>query len=171
MSAPVEMSIETPASFQFLPSQFKILEDNITLIQSKEKKKEKHKIIKNIKKEIFELPETKALPLEKREDLKIAIDSWFSRRLKGRTHKIKFGKTWSGRLAMYEEQKESVNQLKVELYETAKRKGKTPRSPFHYFQKAITVHWEKLDEEEKDGYRILAEKWNLEGVSREKKRQ
>lgn len=175
MSAAAEMSIETPASFVFLPDQLKILQDNLTVVQSK-KAKEKHKHIKSIRKQILELPVSKALPLEQREDLKIAINSWFSRRTRGGSHKIKFGKTWNGRLVMYDERRETVNQLKAELFDKAKTKSKAkgkdgPRNGFDYFQLALTHYWNELDDEEKDRYRTIAAKWNSEGVSKEKKRE
>jgi hypothetical protein len=183
MSASPKMSLETPASFVFLPDQLKMLQDTLPEVQKKETRKDKHRMIKSIRKNIMELPESIAMPLEQREDLKIAIDCWFSRRTKGRSHKIKFGKTWSGRLVMYEEQRERVNELKERLYEKAKEKGKekgrarrgtagkSPRSAFHYFQKAISKLWDELDGEEQERCRMVAQKWNSEGVSREMKQQ
>jgi len=171
MSASAEMTIETPSLFEFLPSQVKILQDNLTSVQAKENRKEKHKLIKTIRKEILELPESKNLPLEKREDLKTAVNSWFARRTTGGGQRIRFGKIWSARMVLYEEEKDKVNSLKMKLYEKAKGKGKTPRSAFHYFQEAITKLWDELDDEEQDEYRKRARQWNVEGLSKEKKRE
>lgn len=46
-----------------------------------------------------------------------------------------------------------------------------PLTLFHFFQRAVTYHYSKLDEEERSVYQELADVWNEEGPSEiEKKR-
>ena len=84
---------------------------------------------------------------------------------------MKFAKAWTGRLAMYEENKQTINERKSSLYEEAKAEGKEPRNAFSYFQLAMTEIWDETSREEQQRYRNVANKWNLEGASKEKKQE
>ena len=163
--------IETPTSYTFLPTQLQLLQDNVEMVKAKDNAKGRHKLIKAIRKQILGLPESKALSVEDREDLSIAINSWFSVRTKKGGSTVKFVKVWTGRLAMYQENKQAVNELKSELYEKAKQKGKEPSNAFNYFQRAITKIWDEVSDEDRVSYGNLAKRWNKEGVSREQKQE
>ena len=166
-----ENPIQTPRGFMFNEEQLKLLQSHIPAIQSADGKKERHKLIKVARKEVMALPASKALPAEKRQELTVAVNSWFARRAKGTKQKIKFGKTWTGRLAMYDEKKEMVNELKARLFEEAKAEGKDPTTAFNFFQKAMTEVWDGLSSAERKHYRTVAIQWNKEGVSKELKQQ
>lgn len=166
-----ENPIVMPQSYTFKEEQLRILQDHVSAIKAAEHKKQRAKLIKAARKEIMDLPESKGLPLQERQDLAIAVDSWFGGRSKRRNIKIKFGKAWTGRLVMYQERKETVNASKAGMFEQAKRKGKEPATAFNFFQKAISEVWDDLSTEEQRDYEKLAKKWNEEGVSREQKQE
>jgi hypothetical protein len=163
--------IQMPNSYTFLAAQLQILQDKAETVKSKENVKERHKLIKSIRKEVLALPVSQKLSVQARSDLAIAVDTWFSLRAKKRGNKVKFGKMWTGRLVLYDENKERINERKLELYEEARAEGKEPRNPFSYFQLAITLCWNELSGEEQASYEILAKKWNEKGVSREQKQE
>ena len=163
--------IETPQGFKFNDEQLRILQDHVAAIKSAENKKDRAKLVKAARKEVMELPASKGLPLEGRQDLVIAVDSWFAGRLRGSRNKIKFGKAWSGRLVMYQEKKEAVNELKASMFEEAKQTGKDPAKEFNFFQKAKSAVWDGLSPAERRDFDKVAEKWNQDGVSREQKQE
>jgi hypothetical protein len=163
--------IQMPTSYTFLASQLQLLQDKAESVKSKENVKQRHKLIRSIRKEVLALPDSKKLSVQARTDLAIAVDTWFSLRTKKRGNKVKFAKTWTGRLVLYEENKERINQRKLELYEEARAEGKEPRNPFSYFQLAITVCWNEISRVEQANYEVLAKKWNEEGASREQKQE
>ena len=119
--------------FTFVESQLQLLRDAAPDAKKLDNTKDQHHFIKAVRKRVLDLPESKALTREGKEDLKAAINSWFSVRSKRQTNKIKFAKTWTPRLVLYEEQKEIVNDMKGEMYERARRKGDSSRRPFDYF--------------------------------------
>jgi hypothetical protein len=164
-------AIETPASYTFLPAQLQILQENVETVKAQENVKARHKAIKAIRKQVLALPESKDLSVEDKADLATAVNSWFSVRTKKGRSTVKFVKVWTGRLVMYQENKQRVNELKSELYEKAKRQGKEPSNAFNYFQRAITKLWEAESEEEQVRYGNMAKRWNKEGVSREQKQE
>ena len=120
-------SFQTPTSFTFVPSQLQILQDTLADVKKLDNKKDQHHIIKQGRKRVLELPDSKSLDTSKREDLEAAINSWFSVCSKHQTNKIKFAKTWTMHLVLYEEHKEEVNEIKATLYEKAMCKGKNPK--------------------------------------------
>jgi len=160
-----------PNSYTFLAPQLQLLQDKAETVKSEVNLKERRKLIKRIRKEVLDLPDSKKLSLQAKTDLAIAVDTWFSHRSKKRGNKVKFAKTWTGRLVLYEENKRRVNDRKLELYEEARAEGKEPKSPFSYFQLAITLCWNEISRDERDKYEALAKKWNEEGVSREQKQE
>jgi hypothetical protein len=95
-------------------------------------------MVRQVRKRVFDLPDSKTLDRSAREELEAAIDSWFSVRSKRQSNKIKFAKTWTARMVLYEEHKEEVNEIKLRLYEKAKQKGENPKRLFDYFQRAIS---------------------------------
>jgi hypothetical protein len=163
--------IQTPASYTFLPAQLQLLQENVETVKAGDNVKARHKLIKSIRKQILALPESKNLSVEVRADLARAIDSWFSVRTRRSRSTVKFVKKWTGRLVMYEENKQRVNELKSELYEKARRQGKEPTNAFSYFQQAITKIWDEASKEEQVRYGNLAKRWNKDGVSREQKQE
>ena len=163
--------IQMPNSYTFLAPQLQLLQDQVETVKSTENVKARHKLIKSIRKQVLALPESKKLSVHDRTDLATAVDTWFSLRSKKRGNKVKFGKMWTGRLVLYDENKEKINKCKLELYEEARAEGKEPRNPFSYFQLAITHCWNELSGEEQASYEVLAKKWNEEGVSREQKQE
>jgi hypothetical protein len=173
MSQPAELpnAIQTPSTFTFLPEQLTLLQDHVDDVKNSGSKKERHRLIKSIRKDVLALPVSVGLPLEQRRNLKHAVDTWFSLRTKHRSNKIKFGKTWTGRLVMYSENKERVNALKTKLYEKDNRKGQGSMNSFNYFQKAVSKIWDELEEEEHRRYVKIARQWNKDGVTREQKQQ
>ena len=74
-------------------------------------------------------------------------------------------------MVLYEEHKEEVNEIKLRLYEKAKRKGENPKRLFDYFQRAISKLWKQQSKTERKALEKLAKKWNKEGVSREQKQE
>ena len=128
-------------------------------------------MIKQVRKRVLDLLESKALHTSQREDLRDAINSWFSLRSKHQTNAIKFAKTWTARLVLYEEHKEQVNEIKATLYEKAMRKGENPKRPFDYFQRAISKLWKQQSKTDRKRLEKVAKKWNKEGVSREQKQE
>ena len=168
---PEPQIIQTPTSYTFLPTQLQLLQENAETVKAKDNVKARHKLIKSIRKQILALPESKNLSVQERANLATAINSWFSVRTKRTGSTVKFVKVWMGRLVMYEENKQMVNELKSELYEKAKRQGKDPSNAFNYFQRAITKIWDGASEEEHVRYGNLAKRWNKEGVSREQKQE
>jgi hypothetical protein len=156
-----ENPIEIPLSFTFNEEQLQILQQHLSGIKAAETKKERHKLVKTARKEVMALPASKALPAEIRDKLTVAINSWFAVRVKSSKNKIKFGKAWTGRLVMYHEKKEEVNEVKGQLFDEAKAAGEDARTAFNFFQKAITEVWNELS----------ATEWNKDGVSREQKQE
>lgn len=163
--------IQMPSSYTFLPAQLQLLHENADTVKSKENAKERSKLIKSIRRQILALPDSQNQTVQERTDLATAVDTWFSLRSKQRGKKIKWGKKWNGRLVLYEENKQRINELKVELFEEGSAKGKDPKTPFHYLQRAISQCWNELSREDQETCDILAKKWNKEGVSREQKQQ
>jgi hypothetical protein len=163
--------IMMPKSYTFLAPQLQLLQDKAETVKSTENLRKRHKLIKTIRKEVLNLPDSKKLSVQARTDLAIAVDTWFSLRSKKRGNKVKFAKMWTGRLVLYDENKERINERKLELYEEARAEGKEPRNPFSYFQLAITLCWKELSRDERASYEVLAKKWNEEGVSREQKQE
>jgi len=166
-----ENPIQTPRGFTFNEEQLGILNNHIPGVKSAERKKDRHKLVKAARKEVMALPASKALPAEKLKELTVAVNSWFAIRAKRSKQTIKFGKTWTGRLAMYHEKKEKVNELKAELFEEAKADGKDPTTAFNFFQKAMTEVWDGLSSQERKHYDTVAIEWNKEGVSKEQKQE
>lgn len=166
-----ENPIKTPRSFSFNAEQLQILQNHIAGIKSAERKKDRHKLVKAARKEVMALSTSTALPAERRQELTVAVNSWFAVRAKSSKNKIKFGKAWTGRLVMYDEKKEIVNELKGQLFEEAKAKGKDPTTAFNFFQKAITEVWDGLSSAEQQHYGRVAMEWNKEGVSKEQKQE
>ena len=140
--------IQTPASHTFLPTQLQLLQENVEIVKAADNVKRRHKLIKSIRKQILALPELKNLSVEVKADLARAVDSWFSVRTRRSRSTVKFVKVWTGRLVMYEEKKQRVNELKSELFEKARRQGKEPSNAFSYFQQAITKIWDGASKEE-----------------------
>jgi hypothetical protein len=163
--------IQTPASHTFLPTQLQLLQENVEIVKAADNVKRRHKLIKSIRKQILALPESKNLSVEVKADLARAVDSWFSVRTRRSRNTVKFVKVWTGRLVMYEENKQRVNELKSELFEKARRQGKEPTNAFSYFQQAITKIWDEASKEEHARYGNVAKRWNKEGVSREQKQE
>jgi hypothetical protein len=161
--------IQMPTLYKFLPAQLQLLQDNAETVKSHDKVKGRYKLIKAIRKQVLALPESKNLSLQEKGNLAIAVDSWFAVRTKKTGNKVKFGKTWTGRLALYEENKVMTNELKLKLYDKGKAEGKEPRNAFSYFQAAITELWDGISTKEQAAYETLAQRWNAEGVSREQK--
>lgn len=167
----INASFQTPTSFTFVPEQLQILQDTLADVKKLDNKKDRHRMVKQVRKRVLDLPESKALDTSRREDLRAAIDSWFSARSKRQTNKIKFAKTWTARLVLYEEHKEEVNEIKATLYEKAMRKGDNPKRPFDYFQRAISKMWKQQSKTERKRLEKVAKTWNKEGVSREQKQE
>ena len=166
-----ENSIQMPQSHKFIEQQLEILQYHVATVKAAETKKDQHKIIKTAWKEVLALSTSRALPAEARQDLIVAINSWsavWSRRTRDR---IKFGKTWTGRLVMYHEKKEMVNRLKAKLFEEAKDKGNEPATAFNFFQKAMSEIWEELTRDEQKHFRQVAIQWNRDGVSQQQKQE
>lgn len=170
-SEPEVQIIQMPNSYTFLAPQLQLLQDQAETVKSIENTKARHKLIKTIRKQVLALPDSKKLSIHARTNLAIAVDTWFSLRSKKSGNKVKFGKMWTGRLVLYDENKERINKRKVELYEEARAEGKEPRNPFSYFQLAITLCWNALSRAEQASYEALAKKFNEEGVSREQKQE
>src|SRR5271168_3522355 len=153
------------------PTQLEILQDALADVRNLDNKKDRHRMVRQVRKRVFDLPDSKTLDRSAREELEAAIDSWFSVRSKRQSNKIKFAKTWTPRLVLYEEHKEKVNEIKSRLYEKAKRKGENPTRSFDYFQRAISKLWKQQSKTERKALEKLAKKWNKEGVSREQKQE
>jgi hypothetical protein len=164
-------SFNTPTSFRFVPSQLQILQETLADVKKLDNKKDRHRMIKQVRKQVLELPESKALDISQKEDLEAAINSWFSVRSKRQTNKIKFAKIWTARLVLYEENKEEVNEIKAKLYEKAMLKAENPKRPFDYFQRAISKLWKQQSRTDRKRLEKVAKKWNQEGVSREQKQE
>ena len=164
-------SFQTPTSFTFLPPQLQLLQESLADVKKLDNKKDRHRMIKQVRKRVFELPESKALCTSQRDDLRAAINSWFSMRSKHQSNTIKFAKTWTARLVLYEEHKEEVNKIKATLYEKAMQKGENPKRPFDYFQRAISKLWKQQSKTDRKRLEKVAKKWNKEEVSREQKQE
>jgi len=164
-------SLQFPTSFTFIPTQLQILQDSLADVRNLDNKKARQRMIKQVRKHVLDLPESKTLNTSAKEELRAAVDSWFSVRSKRQSNKIKFAKTWTVRMVLYEEHKEEVNEIKSRLYEKAKRKGENPKRLFDYFQRAISKLWKQQSKTERKALEKLAKKWNKEGVSREQKQE
>jgi hypothetical protein len=164
-------SFQTPTTFTFTPTQLEILQDTLADVRNLDNKKDRHRMVRQVRKRVFDLPESKTLDRSAREDLEAAINSWFSVRSKRQSNKIKFAKTWTARMVLYEEHKEEVNEIKSRLYEKAKGKGENPKRSFDYFQRAISKMWKQQSKTERKALEKLAKQWNKEGVSREQKQE
>jgi hypothetical protein len=166
-----EMSIQTFPSHRFLPTQLEILQECLTDVKKLENIKDRHRLIKQVRKRVLDLPESQSLDTDDKEVLKSAINSWFSVRSKRQGNKMVFAKTWTARLVLYEEHKEEVNESKQRLYEEAKQNGDNPKTPFNFFQAAISRLWKAQTRDERKRLEKLANKWNKDGVSREQKQE
>ena len=164
-------SFQTPTPFTFAPAQLKILQDNLPDVTNADTKNERHRMIKDVRKQVLNLPECRTLNARGRENLKAAIDTWFRARSKRQTNKIKFGKTWNARLVLYEEHKEEVHEIQARLFEKAQQEGKDPQRHFDFFQRAVTKLWRKQGKSAKKVLQKQARKWNKEGVSREQRQR
>ena len=163
--------VTTSPKFKFTSEQVQVLQNHAPGIKAAPNGKVKNKLIKAARKAVQALPATKKLPLEERRMLAPAVKAWYARKSNRNTGQMKFGKVWSARLVMYEHNREAVNQLKMDLYEKAVKKGKNPKSPFDFFQVAMTEYWEKISDDNKHQYKKLAKEWNKEGVTREQKQE
>ena len=84
-------------------------------------------MIKKVRKHVLDLPENQTLDTKGREELQAAIDAWFAAWSKCLTNKIKFAKTWTARLVLYEEHKEEVHEIQAKLYEAAQQNRTNPK--------------------------------------------
>src|SRR5271168_2434515 len=126
-------SLQFPTSFTFIPTQLQILQDSLADVRNLDNKKARQRMIKQVRKCVLDLPESKTLNTSAKEELRAAVDSWFSVWLKRQSNKIKFAKTWTVRMVLYEEHKEEVNEIKSRLYEKAKRKRRKPETIVRLF--------------------------------------
>lgn len=166
-----EMSLETFPSYRFLPNQLAILQESVADVNKLINIKERHRFIKQVRKRVLELSESKSLDMDNKEALKEAINKWFRVRSKRQGKKMTFAKTWTARLVLYEEHKKEVNELKETLFHQAKENGENPKSTFNFFQVAISQVWKDQSKNERRRLEKLANQWNEEGVSRKQRQQ
>lgn len=164
-------SFEIPTPFTFLPTQLQILKDALEDVKKLDSKKERNQMIKTVRNQILNLPESTTLDTNRREDLRAAIATWFSLRSKRQTNKIKFGKTWNARLVLYEENKEEVLRMQAKLYKKAEKRGENPKRNFDFLQRAISKVWDGQSKADRKALQKLSKKWNKEGAPRAQKQR
>lgn len=164
-------SFEIPTPFTFLPTQLQILKDALEDVKKLDSKKERNRMIKTVRNQILNLPESTTLDTNGREDLRAAIATWFSLRSKRQTNKIKFGKTWNARLVLYEENKEEVLRMQAKLYKKAEKRGENPKRNFDFLQRAISKVWDGQSKADRKALQKLSKKWNKEGAPRAQKQR
>ncbi|KAF6751345.1 hypothetical protein DFP72DRAFT_850967 [Ephemerocybe angulata] len=124
---------------------------------------------------------------------------WYQQRGRSRRDDIHWGILWVGRQVFYKENIPLVMATQRELYaeavgvqaseveveppeldaigdedgdnEDEVRDTRKPLKPFNFFQKALTIEWKKLSEEEQEKYHKLAIKWRKRGPNEEEKRR